>query len=82
MTQTTICTPLLAQSLTDQQMHVLIEHQVPRLEQGFQIVGNGVFLAVGGELAETITAMIDFELRALQRLRAQALHTAEPTARQ
>jgi len=82
MTETTICTPLLAQSLTDQQMHALIEHQVPRLEQGFQVVGNGVFLAIGGELAATITAMIDFELRAMQRLRAQALHTAEQPRKQ
>lgn len=82
MTETTISVPLLAQALTDQQMHVLTEHLVPRLEQGFQVVGNGVLLTIGGELAATITAMIDFELRALLRLRAQALHTAQPSARQ
>ena len=79
--ETTIGTPFPAESLTDQQMQALLEHLVPRLEQGFQVLGNGVLLAIGGELAATITAMIDFELRALQRLRAQAL-PAQPSPTQ
>ena len=79
MSRSIICVPLLAESLSDAQLAVVVDQLVPRLAAGFQAVGDGVFLTISGELAETITAMIDFELRALQRLRAQAL-SVTPTA--
>lgn len=68
---------LPAISLDDAQLHVLIEHQVPRLAQGLILVAPGVELSIHGELAQVITAMLDFELRALQRLRAQGF---QPTS--
>lgn len=62
-----------AVSLDDAQIDVLIEHLVPRLAKGMVLVAPGVELSIGGELAEIISAMLDFELRALQRLRAQGI---------
>lgn len=70
-----------AVSLDDAQLHTLIDHLVPRLAQGMILVAPGVELSISGDLAEVITAMLDFELRALQRLRAQGIQSTS-TSRQ
>lgn len=70
---TYILSLLPAQSLDDAQLQVLIEHLVPRLAGGMTLTAPGVEIRLSGELAQTVTAMVDFELRALQRLRAQAM---------
>jgi hypothetical protein len=44
------------------------------------LTAAGVEIRIAGELAQTVTAMVDFELRALQRLRAQGMQAAKTAA--
>jgi hypothetical protein len=80
MNQHQILTLLPAQALDDAQLDTLIEHLVPRLAGGMSLTAAGVEIRIAGELAQTVTAMVDFELRALQRLRAQGMQAAKTAA--
>lgn len=77
---TAVLALLPAQSLDDAQLDVLIEHLVPRLAGGMTLSAAGVEIRIAGELAQTVTAMVDFELRALQRLRAQGMPATATSA--